>query len=82
EKNNFDTLSEYLSSKGISKEDIANLYKALNEDPYPTSSTKLGKKVSSWLGNMISKAASGVFSIGIDTFTTILVTAINKYYGL
>lgn len=82
EKNNFDTLSEYLSSKGISKEDIANLYKALNEDPCPTSPAKLGEKVSAWLGNMISKAASGVFSVGADTLTTLLVAAINKYYGL
>lgn len=82
EKNNFDTLSEYLSSKGISKEDLTNLHKALSEDPCPTSSTKLGAKVSAWLGNMISKAASGVFSVGTDTLTTVLVTAINKYYGL
>ncbi|ARM33999.2 hypothetical protein B0B39_10885 [Legionella longbeachae] len=82
EKNNFESLSKYLSSKGINKEDIANLHEALNEDPCPTSPTQLGQKVSAWLGNMISKAASGAFSIGVDTITILLVTAINKYYGL
>lgn len=82
EKNNFDTLSKYLSSKGIDKEDIINLHTALNSDPYPTSPKQLGQKVSAWLGNMISKAASGAFSIGVDTLTNFLVTAINKYYGI
>lgn len=83
EKNNIDTLSGYLSSKGISQEDILSLQVAINDDPYPTSpSKKFGQKVSAWLGQMISKAASGALSIGTEALTTLLINAINKYYGL
>lgn len=81
EKNNIDTLSEFLASEGISKEDILNLQEAIRDDPHP-SHNQLGQKVSNWLGQMISKAASGFFSIGAETLTTILIGAINKYYGL
>lgn len=76
------SLSDFLSKKGISKEDIEELKKAINIDPKPVSSKSFGEKVGGWIGNMISKAATGAWDIGIQVAGTILTKAISMYYGL
>jgi hypothetical protein len=78
----FKTLAKFLESQGINKEDISELEKAVGSDPKPESANAFGEKVSSWIGKMIKKAASGAWQIGITTAGNILSTAIKAYYGL
>jgi hypothetical protein len=82
QKGDFNSLTDFLNKKGISTEDIEELKKAITTDPKPESDNKFGEKVSSWIGKMIKKAASGAWQIGITTAGNILSTAIKAYYGL
>ncbi len=81
-KNDFDSLANTLKSNSVEDSDIEKLYSALLEDPEPTQSGKFGTKVSAWIGTMISKASSGSWDIGIGAASSLLATAISKYYGL
>jgi len=78
----FETLSSFLRSKGVGKEDISELEKAVGSDPKPESANAFGEKVSSWIGKMVKKAASGAWQVSITTAGSILAAAIKTYYGL
>ena len=77
----FKSLAEFLRTKDISAEDISELERAIKDDPKPESPKSLGKRVSSWIGKMITKAASGAWDIGVQAAGTILTNAISIYYG-
>jgi uncharacterized protein YdbL (DUF1318 family) len=81
-KNNFESLSNYLKSNGISNDDIANLKQCIEEDPKPVSTEHFGSKVGRWIGEMVGKSASGIWNIGIDTAGALLTKAISFYYGI
>ena len=80
-KGDFSKLSEILSSKGISPEDIESLKDALDSEKEKTSD-KFGPKVSGWIGKMMEKAANGVLEISLEKASTFLIEAIKKYYGI
>lgn len=81
QQGDFNSLSDCLSKKGMSPEDIEELKSAIRADPEPTSGT-LGEKVGAWFGKMVSKAASGAWKIGVDVATNLLARAIWAYYGI
>jgi hypothetical protein len=81
-KNNFEELSEFLSKQGISKNDLSRLSSALDEDPCPSQLNKFGEKVSTWIGSLLKKAASGAWNVTLKVGGDILAKAINQYYGL
>lgn len=81
QKGDFNSLSDLLSKNGVSKEEIEELKNAIDADPKPQSKT-FGEKVGAWFGKMVSKAASGVWNIGIDVATNLLASAIWTYYGI
>jgi hypothetical protein len=81
QKGDLNSLSDFLSKKGISSEDIEELKTAIATDPKPQSET-FGEKVGAWLGKMVSKAASGAWKIGVDVATSLLASAIWAYYGI
>ncbi|QNB06018.1 hypothetical protein G5S34_03960 [Herbaspirillum frisingense] len=78
----FSTLSHYLSENGVNDDDVSDLKHALEEDPYPQSIQSLGPKVSKWASNMIMKAASGSWNVGIAAAGGLIADALGKYYGL
>jgi hypothetical protein len=81
-KGDFSTLRHCLAEKGVSAEDINDLEKAIELDPPPVARTKLGQRVSEWIGNMVSKAVSGVWQVGVGAAGEFLGSAIGRYYGL
>jgi hypothetical protein len=48
----------------------------------PLGRTSSGREFSTWMGKMAKKAAEGVWSVGIEVGSKVLVEAITKYYGL
>jgi hypothetical protein len=78
----FSSLESVLIATGVSPGDVEKLKTALDSDPPPTSRENFGPKVSSWIGTMIEKAASGGWGIGIGAAGNLLSQAIAKYYGL
>ena len=82
-KGDITSLKKYLKETiKLEDEDITELEKAISEDLPPVDKNKLGKSVSNWLGKMISKAASGIGNLTINTAANVLGQVILKYYGL
>ena len=78
----FKSLKQKLAEAGIEESDLAALQEALATDPRPSDTKKLGPQVSTWIGTMMSKAASGTWKITLDTASKLLPLAIAAYYGL
>lgn len=78
----FDSLAKYLADNNVAFSDIQALKEAIEHDPTPTEPNKLGEKVSSWIGSMVGKAASGGWDISVATAGTLLAESIAKFYGL
>jgi hypothetical protein len=76
------SLRKYLKSISVEDGDIADLELALKEDPVPSTTQHLGKRVGDWVGKMVGKAASGVWKIGVNIASQLLVTSLRRYYGL
>ena len=74
-------LADYLKKNKVSNEDISELQIALEKDSKPESADVFGDNVSSWIGKMSEKAASGAWQISITSASNILASAIKAYYG-
>lgn len=80
-KGNKDELIRYLDSIGINSEDTGELINVIDDDSQDDQNQSYGSKVSEWIGKMITKAASGVWSVGIGVAGSLLETGIKAYYG-
>ena len=78
----FDSLAKYLAANNVAFSDIRTLKEAIQHDPIPTESNKLGENVSGWIATMMGKAANGSWDIGIATAGTLLAQSIASFYGL
>lgn len=78
----FDSLAKYLMENKVGYTDIQKLEAAIQADPKPKNSKKLGVNVSEWIANMMGKAANGSWEIGIATAGTLLAESISKFYGI
>lgn len=80
-KGDFDSLAAYLRSVEVEEAQIADLKERIKQDPVPQAKDKLGPKVSSWIGEMVGKAASGGWQLAVGTAGSLLAQAICLYYG-
>ncbi len=81
-KGDFESLSSFLKSKGISNEDIEELSIAVKEDEEHGQTQGFGKKVSGWMGKMLSKAGTEAWKVGTSSAGTLLTKALTTYLGL
>ena len=80
--NDLESLLKHLKLKGINSEDLEGLKQSIKIDPKPKQKDKFGGNVSKWIGNMIEKASSGTWNVGLNIAANILTNAIYSYYGL
>ncbi|MCD1597484.1 hypothetical protein [Rheinheimera aquimaris] len=82
-KNDFESLQKSLLKNGVSEAEITELRAAINADAGSEELAKgnFGSKVSAWIGNMVSKAATTAWDINIGAAGSLLATAIGKFYG-
>lgn len=78
---NMQALKRHLKEQGINNEDLAKLEAALQSEPSIGEDKKFGPKVTSWIGKMVEKAASGAWDVGVGASGSILATALLQYYG-
>lgn len=78
---NVDMLKEYLRKQGVDEGDLIELEAAIQEEPKIESNKRFGPKVTSWIGKMVTKAASGAWEVGVGASGSILATALLQYYG-
>ncbi|EGU31987.1 hypothetical protein VII00023_08024, partial [Vibrio ichthyoenteri ATCC 700023] len=72
----------FLAEHKVPEKNIAELKQAIESDGDISSTGQFGSNVSTWIGNMCSKAASGGWLISLTTAANVLSTGISKYYGL
>lgn len=78
----FNGLREHLRKLGVENSDIGELEQAISADPKPKDSSKLGSRVAAWIGKMVTKAASGVWTVSTKVAGDVLSKLISSYYGL
>lgn len=66
----------------MSDEDIQQLQTAITLDPQPTTANSFGENVSAWFGNMMTKAVSNAWRLGVAIASNLLTDALNNFYGL
>jgi hypothetical protein len=76
------SLIRYLRQLGVTEDDAKELNQALQSDAKPSAEDRFGPRVSSWLGKMVAKAASGSWKVGSAVASDVLSKALLKYYGL
>lgn len=80
-KGDLGSLRGFLKSLKVDDADISELEAAIEEEPKPQDAAHLGSRVSGWIGKMVSKAASGAWSMSVSAGGNLLATAIKLYYG-
>ena len=81
QKGDIGSLIEYLKENNVPDSDMEELRQAIAEDP-DAEEGMFGPKVSSWMGGMITKAASGVWQVAVPVATGMLHKGIESYYGI
>lgn len=82
-KGDFNTLGKMLEESGVSEPDITALKDAIGQDStiINADSREFGPAVKTWLQTMLSKAVDTSWKIELGVASSLLATALNKYYG-
>lgn len=80
-QDDLDSLASALLGLQVPHDDVAALKEAIAADG-PSKEHRLGSRVAGWLGSMVSKAASGAWTVGLSTAGQVLPKLLAKYYGL
>jgi len=80
-KGDSESLAKFLKTMNVEDEDIQKLQEALVTEPVATSGG-FGKRVSAWIGEMVSKSAQGLWNVTTTIASNILTKAVEQYYGL
>lgn len=78
--NDIQSLLNYFRNLKVPSEDIALLEKAVITDG-KRKKGQLGNRIKEWIGNMISKASSGIWKIAQDVAPKLIMEALKNYYG-
>jgi hypothetical protein len=81
-KLDFESLSAYLESIGVTKPDVQKLKESIAADDNRDPKSGFGAKVSGWIGKMVSKAADGSWNVALGASANLLSDAIKTYYGI
>ncbi len=71
-----------LTEIGVGQPEIDALTQAIKDDGPSQVQGTIGKKVGAWVGEMVQKALTGTWNAATSKTHELLVTAIQRYYGL
>ncbi|MGK0272049.1 MAG: hypothetical protein ACI88H_002715 [Cocleimonas sp.] len=82
-KNDLASLKKLLLDNGVEEIDISELAVAIEADSgcKEVADGSFGQNVSTWIGGMVTKAATTAWNIKVGAAGSLLATAISKYYG-
>ena len=78
----FNSLSQSLSSVGITGEELVALHAALKADSKPASVQTFGEKTKESIGKVLAKAVGGGLTIGVEKAATMIPQLIAAYHGV
>ena len=81
---NLNSLKQFLKSLGINESEISSLESAIQCDDANevARTTKLGERVSSWLGGIFTGIAQGAITLAENVNANLIAQAILMYYGI
>jgi len=77
-----EALVKEVERQEVSRDDVRDLLEAIRAEPAAPDRKDIGPRVTSWLGRMTNKAATGAWQVSSATGAGVLATLIAKYYGL
>ena len=75
-----DSLLGYLTQLNVGSDDIESIRQAVAQEA-PSVRGEFGPRIKSWLGEMVAKAASGTWNVGIAEGPKLLTEALKAYLG-
>ena len=81
QEGDIDSLLMVLREFNISEDDLSELKNAVSAEPSAPGGS-YGPRVRAWLGGMISKAATSIWNVGLETASKVLTDTLKGYYGL
>lgn len=82
QKNDSDSLLAYLREHGVGEDDLQELKKAVSSEPELRPGDDYGPGVEKWFSNMMSKASTSLWEVGVKTAAEVLPKALNSFYGI
>ena len=82
EKGDATALLDYLRAQGVEDQDLQELEAAVESEPELLEDGNYGPMVGRWMGNMLTKASTGLWEIGLETASKTLPEVLNRFYGL
>lgn len=82
-KGDFNTLVTHLSEAGVQSANITELEQAIEQDKATpeVKAKQLGPSVKAWLKSMLSKAVDASWNIELGVASSLLASALQKFYG-
>jgi len=81
-KNDLAALEKVLRDSGVQDKDIEELHATIKTEKRPQKGQGFGPGVSSWIANMMKKAAEGSWPVGLKAAGNLIEKAIANYYGI
>ncbi len=80
-KGDLDALIRAISEFGIGADEMHELRNAVSDEPTAIEGN-FGKKVTFWIGKIVSKAAQGAYTVSTSVAGNVITEALKKYYGI
>jgi hypothetical protein len=80
-QNDLASLRQFLTSLGIADKDLDDLEDSILQDAKSKTQQRLGDRVRSWLGKIITKAGTSAWNIATSVAANLITQALSKYYG-
>ena len=80
-QDDMESLRQFLTSIGVGAKDLDELEQSIREDAESATERRIGDRVRSWLGRMITKAGTTSWTIATSVAANLLTQALTNYYG-
>lgn len=81
QKNELESLLNYMGSIGVSQNDRKELSEAIKKDGSKIKPKEFGPKVTTWVSNMVKNILKGTWNVAISSGPTLISRALASYYG-
>lgn len=82
QKNNFESLEQYLKCNSIESHDIQDLKAIIDVSPLPLSSSEYSSNLKGWMTKMLGKSIDGSWQVAVGAAGSILATGLQNYFGI
>lgn len=82
QKNDFESLEQYLKNNGVEKDDILDLKNIIDVTPLPQSPNEYSPNLKAWIAKMVTKSIDGTWQVAVGAAGSLLATGLQQYFGI